>query len=174
MRSNKLLSSSWWTACPRHMCPEHCSAVAESINYNSSDYMSAAESEWTSPSPKSESHKGPRTWGVCVSKTLPSVHVQFRPAHNVPGSQPNCAKQSQFRLILRHFYPFLGQKYQKKWIWFEDTYPLNWWGVLSWKILVSPFGQFKKHNFCSADMCENSSAFLNHEENQKKITFWLV
>ena len=24
MRSNKLLSSSWWTACPSHMCPEHC------------------------------------------------------------------------------------------------------------------------------------------------------
>ena len=48
---------------------------------------------------------------------------------------------------------FEVQKVQKsKWIWFGDTYPLNQWGVLSWKIFASPFGQFEKHHFCSTDM----------------------
>ena len=38
-------------------------------------------------------------------------------------------------------------------VWFDDTYPLNQWHVLSGKILVSPLEQFVKHHFGSADMC---------------------
>ena len=40
------------------------------------------------------------------------------------------------------------------WIWFGNTYPLNQWLVLSWKMLVSPFGQLKNIilDFGSADM----------------------
>ena len=38
-------------------------------------------------------------------------------------------------------------------VWFDDTYPLNHWHVLSGKVLVSPFDQFVKHHFGSTDMC---------------------
>ena len=38
-------------------------------------------------------------------------------------------------------------------VWFDDTYPLNQWHVLSGKISVSPLEQFIKHHFGSADMC---------------------
>ena len=37
-------------------------------------------------------------------------------------------------------------------VWFNHTYPLNHWHVLSGKILVSPLEQFIKHHFVSADM----------------------
>ena len=37
-------------------------------------------------------------------------------------------------------------------VWFDDTYPLNQWHVLSGKILVSPLEQFVKHHFGSSDM----------------------
>ena len=63
-------------------------------------------------------------------------------------------KPGHFRPFFRPFWPTFWAKIPKsKWIWFWDTYPLNKWGILSWKILVSPFGQFKKHHFCSAEMC---------------------
>ena len=53
-----------------------------------------------------------------------------------------------------NFINFLGAKLPKiKWIWFGDTCHLNWWLVLSWKILISPFGKFKKHHFGLVDMC---------------------
>ena len=39
-------------------------------------------------------------------------------------------------------------------VWFDDTYPLNQWHVLSGKILVSPLDQFVKHHFGSANMWE--------------------
>ena len=74
-------------------------------------------------------------------------------------SQPSHTKTYQtkpyhFRPIFRPFWPIFGSKVPKsKWIWFEDTYPPNQWDVLSSKILVSPFDQFKKHHFGSADMC---------------------
>ena len=38
-------------------------------------------------------------------------------------------------------------------VWFDDTYPLNHWHVLSGKILVSPFDQFVKHHSGLTDMC---------------------
>ena len=73
--------------------------------------------------------------------------------HNL--AKPNHSKPRHFRPIFRHFWPiFLPKVPKSKWIWFEDTYPLNQWGVLSLKILVSPFDQFEKHHFGSADMWE--------------------
>ena len=77
-----------------------------------------------------------------------------------PGSQPSHIKPNHtnprhFRPIFRPFWPSFWAKVPKsKWIWFEDTYPLNQLVVLNWKILVSPFDQFKKHHFGSADMCK--------------------
>ena len=76
-----------------------------------------------------------------------------------PGSQPSHIKPNHtnprhFWPIFRPFWPSFWAKVPKsKWIWFEDTYPLNQWVVLSWKILVSPFDQFEKYLFGSADMC---------------------
>ena len=58
-----------------------------------------------------------------------------------------------YQNVLGQFLGIFGAKVPKrKWNWFEDTYPLNQWGVLSWKILVSPYDQFEKLHFCSADM----------------------
>ena len=84
---------------------------------------------------------------------------QFRPAYVNPGSQtkPYHTKPGHFRPIFKPFWPIFRSKVpESKWIWFGDIYPLNQWGVLSVKILVSPFGQFKKHHFGSADMCTDN------------------
>ena len=63
-----------------------------------------------------------------------------------PESQPGQTKphHSQTRHF-RPFDPFLVQKYQQVNIFDLRTYiyPLNRWGVLSWKILVSPFWKDK-------------------------------
>ena len=59
--------------------------------------------------------------------------------------------------------PFLTYFWTKvpksRWIWLEDTYSLNQLVVLNWKILVSPFDQFKKHNFGLADMWNVNKKF---------------
>ncbi len=74
-------------------------------------------------------------------------------------SHPSCTKPYRtepryFKPIFRPFWPIFWAKVPKsKWIWFEDTYPLNQWVFLSWKMFVSPFDQFEKHHFGSADMC---------------------
>ena len=48
-------------------------------------------------------------------------------------------------------------------VWFDDTYPLNQWHVLSGKILVSPLEQFVKHHFGSADMCPSVAHKSRHD-----------
>ena len=89
---------------------------------------------------------------------LDNFEHSFGLSHD-PGSQAAQAKPYQtkprhFRPIFRPFWPIFWPKVPKsKWIWFGDTYPLNQGGVLSAKILVPPFEQFKKHHFGSADMC---------------------
>lgn len=63
---------------------------------------------------------------ICYSRTIHRIHV--------PHVQKRVPK----------FINFLGAKLQKiKWIYFGDTYSLNQGLVLTWKILVSLFGQLK-------------------------------
>ena len=55
-------------------------------------------------------------------------------------------------------------------VWFDDTYPLNQWHVLSGKISVSPLEQFVKHHFGSADMCHFIANLIIQNFSCKNIT----
>ena len=71
---------------------------------------------------------------------------QFRPVYVRPGSQAKLyhTKPIHFWPIFRPFWPIFWPKVPKsKWIWFEDTYPLNWWVVLSWKYRCHPMSNSK-------------------------------
>ena len=74
----------------------------------------------------------------------------FRHAKNDLGWQYQTIpyQSKTFYTDSRSFWPICWAKVPKsEWIWFGDTYPLNQWVVLSWKILVSPFWHFQKTSF---------------------------
>ena len=70
-------------------------------------------------------------------------------------TKPYHTKPRHFRPFLGLFDQFLGQKYQKV-AGFDLRTHIPWTNwlscILGWKILVSPFGQFKNHYFGSANI----------------------